>query len=140
MWTALFLTHSDDHAALLFASDRRFRLWRYGAGHSQMLLRSLPSAGQRCLDITFERVTWLSLPTSFDSVQIALAADGDVALPAGVAQLADEWSPFRLVISSQGVSGWVICARAEAAFTSWNPSNADADGSVEEILWSLSKS
>ena len=131
-------THSNDQTTLLFSSDRAFRLWRYGVGHSQLLLRSLPSAGERCLDITFERITWLSLPTHLDAIQISSSTD-DAVLPDGVARLVDDWSPFRLVIASQGVSGLVICARAEAALTSWEPSSADTDDSAEEVLWSIRK-
>ena len=90
---ALSPTHSDDQEAAPFASERKFKLWRYGVGHSQLLLRSVPSAGQRCLDINFERVAWMSLPTAMNTIEIVLADAGDLDLPAGVSGFIDELKP-----------------------------------------------
>jgi hypothetical protein len=132
-------THSDDQKTTLFASDRRFKLWRYGVGHSQLLLRSVPSAGQRCLDINFERVAWMSLPTAMSMIEIVLADGGDLNLPAGVSGLIDERSPLLLKISAQGISGLIICAGAEAAYTAWSPTVADSESGEDETIWSLRK-
>jgi hypothetical protein len=114
-------------------------LWRYGVGHSQLLVRSLPLAGQRCLDLTFERVTWLSLPSGFDTIEITMAAPDDPAWPQGAACLADEHSPLRLRVASRGVTGFVICARAEGAYTGWSPTGTDSERDEEEVVWSLTK-
>jgi hypothetical protein len=132
-------TRSDDPATTVFTSDRRFKLWRYGVGHSQMLLRSMPSDGWRCLDVNFERVVWLSLPTAMDAIEIALVAGGDLDLPTGVSRLLDERSPLLLKISSQGISGLVICAGVEAAYTAWSPTTTDIDSRDDEVIWTLRK-
>jgi len=129
-------THSDDQKATPFASERRFKLWRYGVGHSQLLLRSVPSEGQRCLDINFERVAWMSLPTAMNTIEIVPAHTGELDLPAGISGFVDERGPLLLKISAQEISGFVICARAEAAYTAWSPT-ATASEIGQEVIWSI---
>lgn len=134
---ALSPTRSDDQEAVPFASERRFKLWRYGVGHSQLLLRSVPSDGQRCLDINFERVAWMSLPTAMNAIEIVLTGAGDSDLPAGVSGFVDERSPLLLKVSAQRISGFIICARAEAAYTSWRPTATASESGEGEVIWSL---
>jgi hypothetical protein len=74
-----------------------------------------------------------------DTVKIALAGGESLNLPAGVSSLIDERSPLLLKISAQGVSGFIICARAEAAYTGWSPTVTHPESGEDEVIWSLRK-
>lgn len=51
-------SNDDVSSAVMFKSDRAFRVWRYGIGHSQLLLRAVPdSMDTVCLDLLFEAKT-----------------------------------------------------------------------------------
>ncbi|MFI7000184.1 SDR family NAD(P)-dependent oxidoreductase [Nocardia sp. NPDC050175] len=53
-------------STLPFATDNDFRVWRYGVGHSELLLRSLGFGGFECRDeICFEGVERMELDSRF---------------------------------------------------------------------------
>jgi hypothetical protein len=54
-----------------YESDRRFQVWRYQVGHSQLLLRSVKDASHDSrIDLLFKAVDRIDLPTSFDGLNI----------------------------------------------------------------------
>ncbi len=120
----------------LFSSDRRFKLWRYGVGHSQLLLRSLPTEDQPCLDILFEGVLWIELPTNFDSLVISKAIDHEsVRRKAG---LNGEPRLLSLMLAGSNVIGFLVCAKATAAYTRWTVTSTESESEASEILWTES--
>lgn len=123
-------------AAQLFASDRRFKLWRYGVGHSQLLLRSLPTGDQPCLDILFEGVRWIELPMSFESLVISRAGAPDELLRK--AGLPDDMGALALELTGSGGAGHLVCGRATAAYTPWTVTSTGPEAAPTEILWTES--
>jgi hypothetical protein len=120
---------------LVFTADRNFRLWRYGVGHSQLLLRSLPTDDERCLDVHFEAVTWLSLPTSFDRLTISARPDLPPGIPPETRLLPDGRSLLTLSLQTSATTGTVVCANVKAAYSAWTPTDPDAE--ADEVVWAL---
>jgi hypothetical protein len=55
-----------------FTSDRFFQVWAYSVSHSQLLLRSVKADGLHSrIDVLFEAVDLMELPTSFTGLVIA---------------------------------------------------------------------
>lgn len=51
--------------------DRRFQIWKYDAGHSQLLLRSVKGDKYKTMvDILFKGVDLIHIPTLFDRFRI----------------------------------------------------------------------
>lgn len=58
-----------------YESDRRFQLWRYQVGHSQLLLRSVKATDHPSrIDVLFKVVEAIQLPTAF--VGLTIRQDG----------------------------------------------------------------
>ena len=132
-------THSNDEKPTIsFSSDRDFSIWRYRYGHSQLILRSLPSADLRRLDIFFEGVRWLSLPTRLGSIRITSATDEASVLPVKMRHSADTWGFFQLAISASEASGLIICGTVKAAF-SHDDGNGNPDYEEVDVVWNIRK-
>ena len=62
-------------------SDRKFQVWRYTVGHSQLLLRSTKSANcSTRIDVLFKGVSEFHLPASFVGLSITDASDSEVRI------------------------------------------------------------
>jgi hypothetical protein len=60
-------------------AERRFQIWKYTVGHSQLLLRSTKSAEfPTRIDVFFKGVKELHLPTIFTGLSITEASEADV--------------------------------------------------------------
>lgn len=101
-------------ARVLFRSDRVFKVWRYGVGHSQLLLRSVPDDTEnRCLDILFEGVSAMQLVTRYASVELMSANAEEADRILEFSGLDPRWEDRFLVVSlrSESGSGTVLCRR-----------------------------
>jgi hypothetical protein len=94
----------------------RFRPWRYGVGHSQLLLHAHADHSHReHTNVLFEDVRAVKLRSSF---QPLILLPADAAARAGALTFAEvpERHRFRylcLILPTDGVeSGFIICARA----------------------------
>ncbi|MGW7142486.1 hypothetical protein [Streptomyces xanthophaeus] len=76
--------------AIDWGSDRSFSVWRYGIGHSQLLLASQETAEEGGLGVQFEAVEYMRLVRTFRNLRISTAdeqqvheveASGVLALP-----------------------------------------------------------
>jgi hypothetical protein len=55
----------------IFNSRRRFQMWRYTVGHSELLLRSIKSGDSSTrIDVFFKNVHVMHLPTIFEGLII----------------------------------------------------------------------
>jgi hypothetical protein len=95
--------------------DRRFQVWRYGVGHSQLLMHSLAEAADSDhLNVLFEDVRAVKLRWSYHPL---------VLMPAGnpirneILSFADiperhQHRYMSLTLSTRPDAGFVLCARA----------------------------
>ncbi|MEV6598505.1 hypothetical protein AB0M36_16755 [Actinoplanes sp. NPDC051346] len=95
--------------ALPWTSPGDFRVWRYGVGHSQLLLSSRSGADSTShIDLLFEAVQYMQLHRSYRGIHLAddPTALTDVAIhnPLGLAYLA-------VAISDATRTGLVVCSR-----------------------------
>ena len=95
---------------------RRFRPWRYGVGHSQLLLHARADDGHReHINVLFEDVRAVKLRSSFQPL-ILLSADA--ATRADILAFAEIPERHRLrylclVLPTNGAEpGFILCARA----------------------------
>ncbi|MFD6877242.1 MULTISPECIES: hypothetical protein [unclassified Streptomyces] len=59
-------------------SDRSFRVWRYGVGHSQLLLASPETDTAPGLGVHFEAVEYMRLIRSFKNLRITTADEHQI--------------------------------------------------------------
>jgi hypothetical protein len=131
-------SNESSEMPVLFGSDRIFRLWRYGVGHSQLLLRAVPDeTDDSCLDILFEGVVALKMPARYRSLKVTLADVGEsyeIVQLAGISDLLAEKS-LALAVRSPDTTGLVLC-RAATALHGGSELLGDPDGSVEQaVVW-----
>ena len=63
-----------------FKSSRTFRMWRYGVGHSQLLLRATPGGAEpRCVDLHFEGIAAVQLGIRYVAPEVLLATERERA-------------------------------------------------------------
>jgi hypothetical protein len=95
--------------------DRRFQVWRFAIGHSQLLLHSHGgAAGVEHINVLFEDVRAVKLRSSYEPLILAKAGH---QLRAEILAFADLPESHRhrylsLTLSTQPEAGFVLCARA----------------------------
>ena len=94
--------------------DRRFQVWRYGVGHSELLLHAHAGAADvEHVNVLFEDVRAVKLRTSYQPLILASAAH---AMRDGILAFADipqrhRFQYLSLTLSARPESGFVLCAR-----------------------------
>ncbi|MET7735058.1 hypothetical protein ABZT02_27370 [Streptomyces sp. NPDC005402] len=122
-----------------FSSGRTFRVWRYGVGHSQLLLRAVPDeVDSACLDLLFEGVSAMKMATRFESMEITLAGTGEAREILEISGLADVWGErsLALALRSREVTGLVLCQRASALLGGTDPFEAPGVSAEQSEIWS----
>jgi hypothetical protein len=95
--------------------DRRFRVWGYGVGHSQLLLHASADAGDsEHLNVVFEDVRAVKLRRSYQPLILMAARDpvrNDILAFADVPER-HQRRYLSLTLSTRPDAGFVLCARA----------------------------
>lgn len=89
--------------------ERRFQVWLYTVGHSQLLLRS-PKTGSLStrVDVLFKNVAAIQIPTLFDNLTITEATkDETIALHPQLGSWAFEERKV-FIINGAGFLGYVV--------------------------------
>jgi hypothetical protein len=113
---------SDTQAILPWETGRTFRPWRYGVGHSQLLLRSEAEGSDDAINVLFEAVEFMRLRRSYPEAVFRLATTAE-AVDFG------QLPPVRLLlvmISSPGDTGLVACSRMTVRATRSPDDSVDA--------------
>lgn len=115
-------------------------MWRYGVGHSQLLLRAVPDEVQNdCLDLLFEGVSAMKLATRFESIKISIAGIHEAMEIRGLAGLPDALAERSLALSlrSRKNTGLLVCNRATAFLGGDNPTQAPGVTAEHGEIWSI---
>ncbi|MEV5977087.1 hypothetical protein [Streptomyces sp. NPDC052114] len=127
--------NSPDITEAVFRSSRIFRMWRYGVGHSQLLLRATPDADdETCLDLHFEGVAAVQIGTRYVAPEVRLGNDRErAALMDLAAESGASDRHIAIALHSTAGTGLVLCRKVSAL-----RSGPDALGGIEgsEVLWS----
>lgn len=134
-------THSDEvsDGFVGFTSQRTFTVWRYGVGHSQLLLRAVPDElSSVCLDLLFEGVSAMKTATHYDSLEIALASADESREIIELSGIPDIWAERRIALAlrSRKITGLLLCKRASALLGGSDPVEAPGLAAEQSILWS----
>jgi hypothetical protein len=133
-------TRSSDTPSdsVMFSSERTFRIWRYGVGHSQLRLRAIPDNVEgTCLDLLFEGVRAMKLGTHYESIKIVIANADETREIHELANSIWAGQGFALALRSREGTGLVLCARASAwrggTDHRWEPSASIAQNAVWQL-------
>ncbi|MEE4422137.1 hypothetical protein [Streptomyces bugieae] len=134
--------HANDgsSSAILFRSQRTFTVWRYGVGHSQLLLRAVPDSGNTlCLDLLFEGVRAMQLVTHYKTLELHTASDSESQQMLEFSELSPPWRERYRVVSlhSRSGSGLVLCSRISALRGGEDPVGLPEGPEGREVIWSM---
>jgi hypothetical protein len=111
---------------------RRFRVWRYGVGHSQLLLRS-PAGGNEsdAVHVLFEGVRAVKLRTSYHPLTVRRAAGEERERVLAFAEVPERLHGRMLCLTLPSEDeGFIVCGRATVLtmpgndMDTWWPENA----------------
>lgn len=125
--------------AVMFTSDRTFRVWRYGIGHSQLLLRAVPdSMDTACLDLLFEGVSAMQLVQQYKSIELCSASEAEAEEILGFSGANPPVRELLLpvVLLSASGSGFVLCRSVTALRGAEDPVGSNSDGEDRNVVWS----
>lgn len=112
---------------LPWRTERRFRLWRYGVGHSQLMLRSPGDGGDETLSIQFEAVEFMKLRRSYADLVLRLPREDEKV---GFVEIKSLPIPqLCLVLESRTHIGFVACSRVTARMID-DPEDDSWDGGI----------
>ncbi|MGW4434769.1 hypothetical protein ACWELO_03130 [Streptomyces sp. NPDC004596] len=125
--------------AVMFRSDRTFRVWRYGIGHSQLLLRAVPdSRNPACLDLRFEGVSAMQLVQQYKSLELCSASGTEAEEIFGFSGVGPSGRELHLpvVLRSRSGSGFVLCRSVTAERGGGDPVGNDLQHEDRSVVWS----
>lgn len=134
------MTGSDAPPTVLYESGRTFRIWRYGVGHSHLLLRSLPDGGNTTqLDLHFEAVRAMRLVTRYEALGILAADEPEFSRVFAESGVPPKWRDTQLVVrlSSRSGTGYVQCGRVILDRREGRTSDAIDPPGPRDVVWSL---
>ncbi len=125
---------------VLFGSDLTFRVWKYGIGHSQLLLRATSDESEsEGVDIHFEGVAAMRLVMRYEALQLHSVDEEEFREVFDSSGVDEKWRDSFVIVrlSSRSGEGYVQCARivAERRHVQ-SGSGRDPDG-LRDLLWSL---
>lgn len=124
------IIHSEisGEGILPWRSGRVFRLWRYGIGHSQLLLRSPGNGENETLSILFEAVEFMRLRRSYADLVLRLAGEeeGDWFEAIKSTQM----PVLRVVLAGRADTGLVACSRVTVRTVSKVEDDSWTDGAT----------
>lgn len=123
---------------VLFSSERTFKLWRYGVGHSQLLIRSLPPGPEEeCIDLRFEGVTAMKLAVKYDTIAVCLASEDVTSALRDLARVEEKWRRnfVALELRTRGEPGYVLCRSARALIGGIEPTIESEEH--QRLIWRL---
>lgn len=130
---------ADVSSAVMFRSDRTFRVWRYGVGHSQLLLRAVPDGVDTvCLDLRFEGVSAMQLVQQYKSIELRAASSTEAEEILGFSGITPARRELHLpvVLRSGSGSGFVLCRSVTAERGGEDPVASDLEGEDRSVIWS----
>ncbi|GAA3794225.1 hypothetical protein ACFS5L_37515 [Streptomyces phyllanthi] len=131
----------EGDSAVLFRSELTFRVWRYGVGHSQLLIRTPPGAADDTrVEILFEDVDALQLVTRYEGIEIYSPCEEESQRIFEASGAPGKWRPHRVIVGLRSASGtgYVQCGKASAVRCSGpaGPAGPEGDDETREVLWS----
>ena len=123
---------------LLFTSERTFKVWRYGVGHSQLVIRSTPvSAEDECMDLRFEGVAAMKLAVKYETITICSASENATSDLQDFARVEKKWrtSYVALELRTLGAPGYVLCRSVRVLIGGTEPAVVSEE--LQRLIWTF---
>ncbi|BAG19486.1 MULTISPECIES: hypothetical protein [Streptomyces] len=130
----------DDSPSVLYASERTFRVWRYGVGHSHLLLRSLPDGEDTTqLDLRFEMVRAMRLVTRYEALRVVSVDAGEFSRVFAESGVPPVRRHTQLVVGlrSRTGTGYVQCGRVVLDRREGRTCDGEDPPGPRDVVWSL---
>ncbi|MFH9366462.1 hypothetical protein OG333_23475 [Streptomyces anulatus] len=134
------MTGSDARPTVLYASERTFRVWRYGVGHSHLLLRSLPDGRDTTqLDLHFESVHAMRLVTRYEELRVVAVDEPELSRIFAESGVPPVWRDAQLIVGlrSRSGTGYVQCGRVVLDRREGRTSDELDPPGPRDVVWSL---
>ncbi|MEV3892498.1 hypothetical protein [Streptomyces anulatus] len=134
------MTGSDARPTVLYASERTFRVWRYGVGHSHLLLRSLPDGSDTTqLDLHFESVHAMRLVTRYEALRVVAVDEPELSRIFTESGVPPVWRDAQLIVGlrSRSGTGYVQCGRVVLDRREGRTSDELDPPGPRDVVWSL---
>lgn len=134
------MTGPDAPPTVLYRSERTFRLWRYGVGHSHLLLRSLPEGAHATqLDLRFEAVRALQLVTRYEALDILAVEEPEFSRMFDESGVPPRWRDTQLIVRlrSRSGTGYVQSGRVILERREGRTDDAADPPGPRDVVWSL---
>ena len=96
-------------ATIILSFSRRFQMWAYAVGHSQILLRSPKSADSPTrIDVLFKNVAFICLPTMCDGLAVSEATMEEETKLRSQLSLPRQVGRKLFVVSGADFTGYVV--------------------------------
>ncbi|MFI2780105.1 hypothetical protein [Streptomyces sp. ALB3] len=131
---------SENSPAPLYRSDRTFRTWRYGVGHSQLLLRAVPGSPEEDgLDLLFEGVDAMQLVSRYEALEIHPVSEEEFLSVYTKTGLDPKWQKEYIVVllRSRTGEGYVQCQRITVERVGKGATQAEDSSAPRDLIWSL---
>ncbi|MFJ6630018.1 hypothetical protein ACIQMR_01250 [Streptomyces sp. NPDC091376] len=130
----------DADLSVLFSSERTFKVWRYGVGHSQLLLRADPEPSHpKRLDLLFEGVEAMQLVTRYGALELHMFDEAESGRILEMSGVPARWRSTRLVLGlrSRSGAGYVQCQKVSALLGGAAVVGPEEPSESIEVIWSL---
>ncbi|MBT2901666.1 hypothetical protein [Streptomyces sp. McG3] len=134
------MTGSGARPTVLYASERTFRVWRYGVGHSHLLLRSLPAGRDTTrLDLHFEAVHAMRLVTRYEALRIVAVDEPEFSRVFAESGVPPVWRDAQLIVGlrSRSGTGYVQCGRVILDRREGRTGDELDPPGPRDVVWSL---
>ncbi|MCE7001171.1 hypothetical protein LZG04_41085 [Saccharothrix sp. S26] len=133
---AVSLITPSGEPEVLFTSERTFKVWRYGVGHSQLLIRSAPEdAEDEFIDIHFDGVAAMKLAVKYQTIAICSASATTARALHDFARVEEKWRTtyVALELRTRGESGHVLCRSVRALIGGTEPTVVSEER--QRLIW-----
>ncbi|MEU8098902.1 hypothetical protein [Streptomyces rubiginosohelvolus] len=125
---------------VIFESDLTFRVWKYGVGHSQLLLRaSSDESGEEGVDILFEGVAAMQLTMRYKELRLHSVDEDEFREVFDSSGVDEKWRDSFVIVrlSSRSGGGYVQCAKITAERRHGQGGSERDPDRPRDLLWSL---
>lgn len=132
---------SSSQSSVLFESEHTFKVWRYGVGHSQLLLRAAgdDDTDFHGIDLLFEGVDFMQLATRYEGLEVHSVGVRESQKIYRASGLDPKWRRHRLIVAlrSASVEGYVQCQRVTAVRGIDDAFSPEDLPQRRDVMWSM---
>lgn len=125
---------------MIFGSDLAFQVWKYGVGHSQLLLRAVSNqSGGGRVDLLFEGVAAMQLTMRYEALKVHPVDAAEFQEIFESSGVDEKWRKSFVIVrlTSRTGSGYVQCAKITAERSREESALQQDPDEPRDLIWSL---